>query len=472
MAGILRCGAYVPYFRLARSQVGEAWAAPGSRGEKAVANHDEDSLTLAVEAARDCLHGQDRSAIDGLFFVSTTSPYREKQGASLVASVLGLRPDILTADFSHCLRAGTTAMQLAGAYAESGRASRILLLFADTRTAHPGSPQEPWLGDAAAALLIGPGREAGAAWDAFASVSNEMMDTWRTQEDAFVQSWEDRWVKNQGLFDTTRKAVDRLFRESGPASRQIDRAVLYAPDPRSHRQLADSLGLGAGTALADSLLEGVGCAGAAHVPLMLVRTLEQARPGERILVAGYGDGSDALLLATTERVGRVHGRRGVSAHLESRRLLPDYNRYLWHRGLVEAHPPPALLVGSSATVLWREARSILKLNGSRCRECGEAAFPVQRICGGCGAKDLYEEIPLSEARGRLFTYTLDHLASQAAPPLIQSVVDLEPGCRVYTSMTDADPADIRLEMEVEMTFRRIRKAEGFYNYFWKCRPVR
>lgn len=471
MAGILRCGAYIPSFRLPKSQIGEAWAGRGPRGEKAVANHDEDSLTLAVEAARDCLHGEDRSRIDGLFFVSTTSPYREKQGAGLVASVLGLRSDILTADFSHCLRAGTTAMQLAGAYTETGRASSILVVFSDTRTAHPGSPQEPWLGDAAAALLIGPGG-AGAEWHAFASFSNEMMDTWRTEDDAFVQSWEDRWVKSHGLFETTRRAVDCTLRESGHSAGDLDRAVLYAPDPRSHRQLANALGLGAGTILADPLLECVGCAGAAHLPLMLVLALEQARTGERILLAGYGDGSDALLLKTTERIGRLRGRRGVSGHLESRRTLPDYNRYLWYRRLVEVHPPPALLVGSSATVLWREARSILRLAGSRCRECGETAYPIQRICNGCGAKDLYDEIPLSEARGRLFTYTLDHLANQADPPLIQAVVDLEPGCRVYTSMTDAEPGDIRLEMEVEMTFRRIRKAEGFYNYFWKCRPVR
>ena len=112
------------------------------------------------------------------------------------------------------------------------------------------------------------------------------------------------------------------------------------------------------------------------------------------------------------------------------------------------------------------------MNGSRCTSCGATAFPIQRICNECRSKDAYEEIGLSESRGKLFTYTLDYLASRTDPPLIQSVVDLDPGCRLYTSMTDVDAADVELEMEVEMTFRRIRKAEGFYNYFWKCRPVR
>jgi len=298
------------------------------------------------------------------------------------------------------------------------------------------------------------------------------MDIWRTQEDDFVRSWEDRWVKGRGFLDTTRAAVDRVLGESGVSARELDRAVLYAPDARSHRQLASGLDLGEKTQITDPLLDTVGVAGAAHVPLMLAYALEEARPDEAVLVAGYGDGADALLVKTTEQVSRLRGRRGVTGHLESKRRLANYDRYLWYRRLVEVHPPPALLVGSSATVLWRERKSILQLNGSRCKACGEAAFPIQRICNGCKAKDAYEEIALSESRGRLFTYTLDYLASQTDPPLIQSVVDLEPGCRLYTSMTDADPADVGLEMEVEMTFRRIRKAEGFYNYFWKCRPVR
>jgi uncharacterized OB-fold protein len=205
---------------------------------------------------------------------------------------------------------------------------------------------------------------------------------------------------------------------------------------------------------------------------MLAHALEEAGPDETILLAGYGDGADALILKTTEHVKTIRGRKAVKGHLATGQRLTNYERYLWYRRLVDVDPPQALLVGSSATVLWREKHSVLRLNGSRCRECGEAAFPIQRICNGCRSKDAYDEIPLAEARGKLFTYTLDYLAGQADPPLIQSVVDLEPGCRLYTSMTDADADEVGLEMDVEMTFRRIRKAQGFYNYFWKCRPVR
>ncbi len=76
MAGIVSYGAYLPYFRLTRDTMAKAWGSRSSGGERTVANHDEDSLTMAMEAATDCLRGRDRSKIDGLFFASTTSPYK------------------------------------------------------------------------------------------------------------------------------------------------------------------------------------------------------------------------------------------------------------------------------------------------------------------------------------------------------------------------------------------------------------
>ena len=46
---------------------------PGSP-ERALAWSDEDAITLAVAAARDCLVDCDRSRIDLLLFASTTGP--------------------------------------------------------------------------------------------------------------------------------------------------------------------------------------------------------------------------------------------------------------------------------------------------------------------------------------------------------------------------------------------------------------
>ena len=81
-AGIISYGAYIPKYRLERKLISEAWGTRPMSGERAVASFDEDSITMGVAAAIDCLNGIDREQVDGFFFASTTSPYSEKQAAT------------------------------------------------------------------------------------------------------------------------------------------------------------------------------------------------------------------------------------------------------------------------------------------------------------------------------------------------------------------------------------------------------
>lgn len=78
MLGITAYGAYIPWHRLSRADIAKMWEIPAPPGEKAVASYDEDSLTMAVAAARDCLKGIDPKSIGGVYFASTTFPYTEK----------------------------------------------------------------------------------------------------------------------------------------------------------------------------------------------------------------------------------------------------------------------------------------------------------------------------------------------------------------------------------------------------------
>ncbi|HSW40629.1 MAG TPA: 3-hydroxy-3-methylglutaryl CoA synthase, partial [Acidobacteriota bacterium] len=84
MAGITSIGAYVPRYRLSLADIAAFWRAKGPVGEKAVAGFDEDSLTMAVAAGRDCL-GRNGGEADALYFATTTAPYREKQSAAVMA---------------------------------------------------------------------------------------------------------------------------------------------------------------------------------------------------------------------------------------------------------------------------------------------------------------------------------------------------------------------------------------------------
>ena len=160
-SGILSYGAYLPRLRLQRKAIAEAnaWFAPAlkglARGERSMVNWDEDSITMAVEAARDCLTGIERSVVGGLTLASTTHPFDDRQNAAIVATALNLDPALRSMDVGGSLRAATSAL-LAAFDAAAGGAT-TLLAAGEHRLAKAASTQEMQYGDGAAALLVGRG---------------------------------------------------------------------------------------------------------------------------------------------------------------------------------------------------------------------------------------------------------------------------------------------------------------------------
>ena len=52
MRGILSIAGYVPYRRLSRSEIPATFGTGGGKGTRSVAGYDEDTTTMAVEAAQ------------------------------------------------------------------------------------------------------------------------------------------------------------------------------------------------------------------------------------------------------------------------------------------------------------------------------------------------------------------------------------------------------------------------------------
>jgi hypothetical protein len=48
MAGIISYGGYIPLWRLASDAIAEAWGSSSIRGERSVANNDEDTITWYI----------------------------------------------------------------------------------------------------------------------------------------------------------------------------------------------------------------------------------------------------------------------------------------------------------------------------------------------------------------------------------------------------------------------------------------
>jgi 3-hydroxy-3-methylglutaryl CoA synthase len=471
MVGITSYGAYVPMQRLSLAAIGGGRrGAAGGGGEKAVAYFDEDSVTMAVAAAIDCLAGIDRGCVEAVFFASTTSPFREKLGAGVIAKALDLRRDVATADVGHTLRAGTTALRSAADAIAGGTARRVLVVSADCRLAAPSTALERSVGDGAAALLLGDS-DGAALLEQRHTISDEMMDVWRTDRDAFVHTWEERFVVDQGYRRNLVEAIEGLLAKAGIAAAAVSKAVLYAPDARSLQVAARAAGF-APAQVQDGLFGRLGNTGAAFAPMLLVAALEEAAAGDRILLASYGDGADACLFRVTDRIATLRDRRGMRWHLARRYELGSYEKYLRFRDLYPVEFDRRAGAGVSATVHFRDRDEDLSLHGHRCRRCGTLQFPFQRVCFTCHAKDDFDRVRLSDRTGRLLAFTFDNFAGSPDPPLVATVTETEGGARLFIQLTDGRPDEVRLDLPVELTFRKIHEAGGTPNYFWKCTPIR
>ncbi len=466
MSGIRAFGAYIPMTRLPLALISGRPAKEGGP-EKAVANDDEDVVTMAVAAAIDCLGSIPRDQIDAVVFASTSYPLREKQAAAVIAKALDLRRDIHTADLAGSLRCGLTALEWAHDAVTSGRVRNVLVLASDSRMAAPRSALEAGFGDAATALLVGTEAPI-ATLRGSRAVSNEMQDLWRLDGDRFTHSWEDRFAVSEGYTPNMIEALRALFTSSAIAPESVSRAALYTPDARSAAALLRPTGLKK-EQLQDPLFGRVGNAGAAFAPLLFIAALEKAKPGETLLVAAYGDGAHAMAFDVLPAIEALPPRLGVAGHLDRRRPLTSYDAYLKGRRLDAKEWPGGGDVGLSATIRFRERDADIGFIGGACTACGQVHFPQPRICYRCRAKDQWRPYRLSDRTGRVLSYTFDYFFPAAEPPTIMTITEVD-GCRVHIQLTDARPQDVKLELAVEYVFRKIHDAGGKANYFWKARP--
>src|SRR5262249_3137638 len=272
----------------------------------------------------------------------------------------------------------------------------------------------------------------------------------------FVHAWEDRFVVDHGYRENVREVVQGLFAKSGITAKDVSRAVLYGPDARSHAAMVGELGFTPAQAQ-DPFFGRVGNAGAAFAPLLRAAALEGTRAGDRLRVVSYGDGADAFLLEATAVAERLEGRRGAAWHLARRAELPSYDVYLRFRQLLRTEHDRRAGAGLSATKHFRDRDVDLSLLGQKCRRCGTAQYPFQRVCFSCYAGDDSDTTRPPERGGASRSFTFAFSAGTPPPPLAPSVIDVG-GARLYLQMTDVNPKEVKLDLPVEFTFRKMHEA--------------
>jgi hydroxymethylglutaryl-CoA synthase len=478
--GIVAFGAYIPRRRLQRKAIAEmhSWFAPGlanvAKGERAMANWDEDAVTMAVEAARDALVGGPAQILTALRVASTTFPFVDRLHAGLIAEALDLGDSLHTVDVSASQRAGTSALidALMGA-------GESLVIGTENRRSRAASPMEMASGDGAAALVIGQTNVV-AKLLAQATGSADFVDHFRSMDNTFDYQWEERWVRDAGYMAIVPPVVARCLAAADLKPADVTTFILPSTIRGVSQAVAKACKI-ADTAITDSLAAVCGDTGVAHPLVMLVAALETAKPGDRLLVVGFGQGCDALLFEVTPEIAKRPARTGfqggVKGHLARRKAETAYGRFLAFNDLIELErgmraetdkPTPL-------SALWRNRKTVTSFIGGKCTTCGTLQFPKTNICvnPNCNAVHTQAPHPFAGKTGKINSFTSDRLTYSPDPPAMYGMIQFEEGGRTMMDFTDLDEADLVVGQPMRMMFRikDIDTNRGFRRYFWKASPA-
>lgn len=478
--GITGFGGSMPRLRMARSAIAAAhrWMAPGLRalakGRRAFCSWDEDSVTLAVEAVRDIGDIGDASRgapVERLLLASTRLPFADLQNAAIVRGALGLSESVRTVDIGGSQRAGTTALLEALASREPA-----LVVVADHPRGKPASTQEISFGAGAAAFTVGTANVL-AELRGSASSSAVFVDHFRSEDQRYDYFWEERWIRDEGYLKIVPPVVQAALAKAEAKAGDIAHFVMASPFRGTVAALSRQLGLQAG-AQADALDEDCGYAGCAHPLMMLAAVLEKARPGELILLVGFGQGCDALVLRTTDALAAFKPRRGISGALADAQLHEDYLRLLSYEDGVElewgmrAEKP----LKTALTEQYRSREQLAAFRAGRCASCGTVQFPQLPFCvePGCHApREQFAQLSLVDVPAQVLTYTADALSYHPSPPLYVGFVQFDNGARLLMEMVDvgAGGVDVGTPLRVVYRIKDVDQARGYPRYFWKATPL-
>lgn len=482
--GLTAFGGYVPRLRLQRKAVAQAnaWIAPNflgkGKGERSMANWDEDAVTMAVEAARDLLGpDDDRSHVDALYFGSTTMPFKDRLNSGIIAAALTLDEKVRAVDVASTQRADTSALMQALAAVKAGEAKNALVLAADHRKTKAVTSQELDFGDGAAAVMVGTDNVI-AAYLGGASLTIDFVDHFKGDTEEFDYNWEERWIRDEGFSKIVPRAVKAALEKTGVSASDISHFVLPCIfGDKFAQQLAKRSGLAPETAR-DTLALNCGETGAAHALVMLVHMLQkEAKPGDKVLMLHFGGGCDALVFEVTDKIASQSGKRGIAGSLAERVEETNYLKFLTFNGLVEWEKGMRAEQDkkTALTTLYRNEEMLMGLVGGRCKETGVVQFPRSRISVNPNnhTVDTQEPYKFAEKKAKILSWSADFLSFSMNPPNHYGMVVFDEGGRIMMDFTDVETGTVDSGMEVKLVFRikEFDDKRGFRRYFWKAVPI-
>jgi hydroxymethylglutaryl-CoA synthase len=336
--GIVGYGSYVPRYRLPASEVSRIWT-EGQGGlpiqEKSVPGIDEDVATMSIEAARNAIARAEISAtsIRAVWVGSESHPYAVKPTSTIVAEAIGAVPHTQAADWEFACKAGTEAMVAAMGFVGSGMANYAMAIGMDTAQGRPGDALEYTAGAGGAAFIIGHAENALAEIEASYSFVTDTPDFWRRAYQKYPEHGH-RFTGEPAYFKHVTSAGEAMFEATSTKPEDYAYAVFHQPNTKFPQRAGAMLGFKPEQIETGLLVPRIGNTYSGAAIIGLTAILDQAQPGERIMLVSFGSGagSDAMVLRVTDAIkDRAHNATLTEDYI-ARRTEIDYAQYVRMRG--------------------------------------------------------------------------------------------------------------------------------------------
>ncbi|MBN1502071.1 hydroxymethylglutaryl-CoA synthase [Candidatus Woesearchaeota archaeon] len=337
MTGIIGWGAYIPHYRIKAEEIAKAQGQDADTiksglriEEKSVPGIDEDSATIAVEAAKNALKRANilPTEIGAIYLGSESHPYAVKPTGTIVAQAIGMSNNYTTADLEFACKAGTAALQIIYAMVKSDMIRYGLAGGIDTAQAAPGDPLEYTAAAGGAVFILGRENIVAEIKDTV-SFTSDTPDFWRRAYQKYP-SHGGAFTGEPAYFKHIINATELLLKKVNKKPTDYTYAIFHQPNGKFPVRVAKKLGFNNEQILPGLLVPKIGNTYSGSSILGLAAVLDIAKPGDTILVTSYGSGagSDSFDIEVTDQILRIRNKsQSVQDYIDNIKYI-DYATYL------------------------------------------------------------------------------------------------------------------------------------------------
>lgn len=343
-SGIVSYGAYIPRYRIKIEEIAKVWGDnPNSIidglmvYEKSVPDMDEDTITIAVEAARNAVNrtNVNPEKIGAVFTGSESHPYAVKPTSTIVAEAIGATPNLTAADFEFACKAGTAAIQACVGMTESNMIELGLAIGADVSQGAPDDALEYTAAAGGVACIIGK-ENIVAKIESTYSFTTDTPDFWRREGKPYPEHG-GRFTGEPGYFKHVTSAASGLMERLGTKPSDYDYAVFHQPNGKFPTRVAKMLGFSVEQIKPGLVVTRLGNTYSGSCMMGLAAIFDIAKPDERIFMTAFGSGagSDAFSFSVTDRIDEIRNGAPSVEELLANPIYINYATYAKHKGKIK-----------------------------------------------------------------------------------------------------------------------------------------